>query len=56
MEIYDVEPLLLLPAVLDLRPLVRELLVARSYPQSLAEVGMTTACASFRNAEVGEPV
>ena len=28
MEIYDVEPVLLLPAVLDIRPLVREPLVA----------------------------
>ena len=37
MEIYDVEPFLLLPAVPDLRPLARETyLVAASYPLLLA--------------------
>ena len=55
MDIYDVEPFLLLLAVRDLRPLVREALAAGSDPlnlgqiggtdYSLEEMGMTNPCA-----------
>ena len=39
MDIYDGGPLLLPPAVLDLRPLVKEAyLVAGSYPLTLARL------------------
>ena len=39
-ESNDVEAFLLLPAMLDLRPLVRELLVAGSYPLLLARLAV----------------
>ena len=38
LDIYDVGPFLLLPAMLDLRPLVRELLVSGSSPLLLARL------------------
>ena len=43
MEIYDVEPFLLLPAVLDLRPLVREpYLVSLPVGAGIALQGLVT--------------
>ena len=43
MDIYDVEPFLVLLAVRDLRPLVREPLAAGSYPLTLARLAARIA-------------